>query len=145
MYNMVNKVVATLKSMRRDSISEFKTQFNEASKKLHGDEFELTTPRLSARQVHRSNPPSSTPEEYYRICLYHEFLSHVLAELEDRFVDNPSFNVALGLLFLVPSECVRLGNDGTIPDDLAKAIDLFKSDLPHAVMLTTEYTSWVRE
>ena len=64
-YKMVKKVVSTLKSWRRDSIFEFKTQFDEASKigkQLHGDQFELTTPRLSARQVHRSNPPSSTPE-----------------------------------------------------------------------------------
>ena len=147
-YKMVKKVVSTLKSLRHDSISEFKTQFDEASKigkQLHGDQFELTTPRLSTRQVHRSNPPSSTPEEYYRICLYDEFLSHVLAELEERFVNNSSLGVALGLLYLVPSECVHLGFVGSIPEDLAKAVELFKSDLPHAVMLKTEYSSWVRE
>ena len=135
---MVKKVVSTLKSMRRDSISEFKTQFGEASKigkQLHGDLYEVTTPWLSARQVHCSNPPSSTPEEYYKICLYDEFLSHVLAELEERFVNNPSLSVALGLLYLVPSECVHLGFVGSIPEDLAKAAELFKSDLPHGMML----------
>ena len=108
-YKLVKKVVSTLKSMRRDSISEFKTQFEEASK------------------------------------IGKQFLSHVLAELEERFVNNPSLSVALGLLYLVPSECVLLGNVGGIPEDLAKAVDLFESDLPHAVMLTTEYSSWVRE
>ena len=74
---------------------------------------------------------TSTPEEYYRICLYNEFLSHVLAELEERFV-NPSFSVTLGLFNLVPTECVRLGFVGSIPEDLAKAVEFFKSDLPHA-------------
>ena len=28
-----------------------------------------------------------------------------------------------------------------VPEDLAKAVDLFKGDLPHAVMFNTEYDS----
>ena len=32
-----------------------------------------------------------------------------------------------------------------VPEDLAKAVDLFKGDLPHAVMFNTEYGSWVRQ
>lgn len=71
-YKSVIKVVSTLKSMRSRSTSEFKTQFSEAAKLgklLHGDNVQLTTPRLSGRQAHRSNPSSATPEEYYRISL----------------------------------------------------------------------------
>lgn len=30
-----------------------------------------------------------------------------------------------------------------IPDDLAGAVEIFKDDLPHAVMFNTEYDSWV--
>ena len=75
---LVHKVVSRLKTLRTNSSSEFNKQFREStkiSKQLHGDQFELTIPRLSGRQRHRSNPPSSTPEEYYRITLYNEFLS----------------------------------------------------------------------
>ena len=64
-YKLVDKVVSTLKSMKTNSVSEFRKQFAEAAriaKKLHGDQFELTTPRISGRQRHRSNPPSSTAE-----------------------------------------------------------------------------------
>lgn len=147
-YRMVKKVVSTLKSMRHNSTTEFRKQFTEATKigqQLHGNQFQLTTPRLSGRQIHRNNPPSSTPEDYYRICLYDEFLSHVVAELEERFVNNPSQSVVIGLLYLVPSECVRLGDEAGIPEDLARAVELFKDDLPHPVMFATEYDSWVRE
>ena len=108
-YKMVNRVVSTLKCMRSRPTIEFKKQFSEADKLgklLHGDDFQLTTPRLSGRQAHRSNPSSTTPEEYYRICLYNEFLSHVVAELEERFVNNPSQDIVTGLLYLVPSECL---------------------------------------
>ena len=145
-YKLVNKVVSRLKYLRTNSVSEFRKQFVEASKiakKLHGDQFELTTPRLSGRQRHRSNPPSSTPEEYYRITLYDEFLSHVVSELEERFVNNQSHSITIGLLHLLPSECIKQGEDVVVPEDLAKAVDLFKGDLPHAVMFNTEYDSWV--
>lgn len=53
--------------------------------------------------------------------------------------------VAIGLLHLLPSECVRLDDEAGIPDNLARAVQLFEGDLPHAVMFTTEYGSWVRE
>ena len=60
-------------------------------------------------------------------------------------MNNPSHSITLGLLHLIPSECVKLGNDVMVPDELAKAVDLFKGDLPHAVMFNTEYDSWVRQ
>ena len=61
-YKMVEGVVSTLKSMRCNSVAEFRKQFAEATKigkQLHGEEFELSQPRLSGRMAHRSNPPSS--------------------------------------------------------------------------------------
>ena len=95
------------------------------------------------RQVHRSNPATSSPENYFRVTLFHEFLSHVVSQLEDRFVDNPAHSIALGLLHLLPSECVRVESDGILPTELAQAADLYKEDLPHSVMLSTEYNMWV--
>ena len=65
-YKMVKGVVTTLKFLRTNSAVGFKKQFAEATKLgqcLHGSNFQMTTPRLSARQAHRSNPPSVTPEE----------------------------------------------------------------------------------
>ncbi len=75
---------------------------------------------FSGRQSHRSNPPSTTAVEYYRISLYNEFLSHVLAELEQRIVNNPSHDIAIGLLYLVPSECVQYSEESDLPDELNK-------------------------
>ena len=147
-YKFVTRVASTLKSMRSMSTIEFKKIFSEGDKLgklLHGDDFQLTTPRLSGRQIHRSNPLSATPEEYYRICLYNEFLSHVIAEIEERFVNNPSQDIVTGLLYLLPSECVLLNEDSGIPEQLTRALELFKDDLPHAVMIPIEYDSWVRE
>ena len=85
-YQQVTSVVSTLKKMREDSSSQFHLIFTETTKlgqQLHGDQFELSTPRIVGRQVHRSNP---SPEDYFRVTLFHEFLSHVVSQLEDRFV-----------------------------------------------------------
>ena len=115
-YKMVNFLVSTLKALRHDSKAEFKKQFTEATKlgkQLHGDDFVLCKPRLTGRQAHLSNPPSSTADDYYRITLYDEFLSHVVAELEDRFLNNPSHRIALGLLHLLPNECANFEDVGT--------------------------------
>lgn len=102
-------------------------------------------PKLSGHQLHCSNPPLSTAEDYYRISIYNKFLSHIVTELEVRFVNNPSQGIVTGLLNLLPSECVQVEQDVGIPDDLASAVELFKGDLPHDVMFSTEYYSWVQE
>ena len=140
-YQQVTSVISTLKQMREDSESQFHSLFTETIKlgqQLHGEHFELSTPRIVGRQVHRSNPAVSSAEDYFRITLFDEFLSHVIRELEDRFVDNPAHSIALGLLHLLPSE-----NDGTLPTELVQAADLYSEDLPHSVMLSTEYSMWV--
>ena len=58
-YKLLNRVVLTLESIRSRSEIEFKKQFTEATKigkQLHGEQFQLTTPRLSGRQMHRILP-----------------------------------------------------------------------------------------
>ena len=145
-YQQVTSVVSTLKKMRDDSSSQFHSLFSETTQlgqKLHRDQFELCTPRIVGRQVHRSNPETSSLEDYFQISLFNEFLSHVISQLEDRFVDNPAHSVALGLLYLLPSECVCVDNDGILPTELAQVADMYKEDLPHPVMLCTEYNMWV--
>ena len=141
-YQQVTSVVSILKKMREDSSSQFHSLFTETTQlgqQLHGDQFELSTPRIVGRQVHRSNLETSSPEDYFRITLFDEFLSHVISQLEDRFVDNPAHSIALGLLYLLPSKCVCVESDCILPTELAQAADLYKEDLPHSVMLSTEY------
>ena len=75
-----------------------------------GNEFEVHKPRLASRMAHRDNPPANTAEDYYRVVMYDEFLSHIISELEERFVSNTSHKIALGLLYLLPTECVKLSD-----------------------------------
>ena len=63
-YMNITTVVSTLNMLRQNSTNEFKRIFTEAQKlgkQLHGEDYELCTPRLTGRQLHRNNPPAFTP------------------------------------------------------------------------------------
>lgn len=62
---------------------------------------------LEDSQLHHGNPPTSTPEDQFRISLYDEFLSHVVVELQDRFGENPAHDIALDLLYLPTTKEVQ--------------------------------------
>ena len=79
----------------------------------------------------------ATSEEYYRITLYNEFLSHVIAELNARLIDNPPHDI--GLLHLLPSQCSAHTNTENIKV-LKATVDFYK---PHSITFPTEYWMWV--
>ena len=64
-------------------------------KTLYGEDFAT---------YHWTSVPSqqSNPEEYYRITLYNEFLSQVVAEI---IIENPVHSI--GILNLLPVECCK--------------------------------------
>ena len=147
-YNSVDGVVSTLKVLRTESVIRFKKIFDEATKlgkQLHGDTFELAIPRLASRQSHRSNPSVTSQKDYFRITLYDEFLSHVTAELEERFTTGNQIvhSIVQGLLYLLPNKCVCLEEEYSFPTTLQRVVDFYTSDLPNPPMVPTEYNFWI--
>lgn len=144
-YKQINSIVSTLKSMRDNSDKEFHKIFEEATNlgRSHHEEYYLfSLQHIAGRQSHCSNPQVSNPEEYYRITLYNEFLSQVVAEIEKRFTDNPVHEI--GLLNLLPHECCKHEVEDNIPLELAQAVDFYRSDLPQPSVFLVEYRAWVR-
>ena len=86
---------------------------------------------------------TTSTEEYYRVSLYNEFLSHVVSELKDRFCDNPVQTI--GLIELLPSKCIKRQIKDTMPASLQETIKFYEDDLPSASMMATEYRMWVRK
>lgn len=138
-YKEVNSVVSTLKGMRDNSEREFHKIFEEATKLgkgLHGEDYLLSLPRITGRQSHRSNPCVSTPEDYYRITLFNEFLSQVVNEIEKRFVDNPVHGI--GLFNLLPAANTKLKMIFLLI--FSKQLIFIKMICPNPM----EYRVWVR-
>ena len=148
-YTEASSIISVLQNMRENSEKEFKLIFDSTLKlgrDLHGNDFELCQPRINRSQLHRMNVQVATSEEYYRITLYNEFLSHVISELNVRFVDNPPHGI--GLLHLLPSQlcaCSTSTNNFEVPENLKCTVDFYKDDLPHNVMFPIEYRMWVRK
>lgn len=139
----VKSVITTLQSFRNNSVAEFSKVYTEAlklGKSFNGEGYELSKPRTADRQMNRSNPSISSPEDYFRVTLYNEFLDHLVAELHSRFLDSSVHDIILGLLHLLPTECI---NENSVPKELAEAVfQKFENDLPHPMMMETEYSLW---
>ena len=147
-YKQVKSAVTMLKKIKKDSLCEFHQLFIERTqlgKQLQWDHFKLSTPRIVHRQAHQSNPAMSSPEEHYWITLYNEFLSHVISQLQQTFVDNPAHSIALGLSCLLQSKCINLESGGTLPSELVQAAIIYTGDLPHSVMLSTMWVAKWKE
>lgn len=100
-------------------------------------------PRTTGRQTYRSNPGVTSPKDYYRITLFDEFVSHVVAQLQERFVDNPAHSTTNGLMHLIPQKCVVCGE---VPSkELAEAVKYYYDDLPHPHVFPIEYEVWTRK
>ena len=140
-YKEVQSVISTVKGMRESSSSEFKIIFSEAQKlvkDLHGQNFELSRPRIVRHQMHGSNPETFSPKEHYRVTLYDEFLSRVIRELLERIMKISSHGSVL--LYHLPSESISVEVEDEIPRELAEAVDFNQDDLPHSVIFPTEYS-----
>ena len=82
-YKQVHALITSLKGMRARADETFSKIFKDTTtlaKQIHGEDFELTRPRLNALQAH-VNVTVQSVEEYFRITLYNEFLSHIVTEI----------------------------------------------------------------
>jgi len=137
----VKNVITSLSRMRESSEREFRQVFASATKlgkDLHGVFFKRN--RLTGRD--RMLPhllQKITTEFHFTI----DFLSHVVAELKERFISSPLNGV--GLLHLLPCECCKSkDNDGEIPEDLLVTAEFYVNDLPHSIIFPVEYCMWSR-
>ncbi len=78
-------------------------------------------------------------------CIMSFCLMYKLNWRKDLLTIRLSRSITVGLLHLLPTECLKVSDDVMVPDDLAKAVEIFKGNLPHAVMFNIEYDSWVRQ
>ena len=75
------------------------------------DEIQLAVgvPRITQRQVHRNNPPHTTPEEYYRRVVFIPMLDSFISDLKSRF-SRDTLN-SFRLIVQLPSNIVNCTDD----------------------------------
>ncbi|KAH6944339.1 hypothetical protein HPB50_002712 [Hyalomma asiaticum] len=92
------------KALKRASVeTEFNRIFQKSVALLIITNVEMALPRITGRQMQRSNVPSATPEEYYRRNVHLPLLADFENQLRDQF--NAHKKDVVGLNMLLPKFC----------------------------------------
>ncbi|CAF1351809.1 unnamed protein product [Didymodactylos carnosus] len=84
---------------------------------------EVKMPLITGRQTTRSNVPSTTPQEYYRLNLFIPILDHFIASLNERFFTHQ-------WLVLRVSRLIPAFIEGKTFDDIEEVVEMYQ-DLLH--------------
>ena len=96
-----------------------------------------TAPRVAGRQRHRTNAPTLTAKEYYRINVAAPFLDHIILQLGERF-DAVTVQ-ASRLLALVP---LVMNENQTKSQELQRVVDMYRDNLPSPQLFPAESRRW---
>lgn len=89
----IKKIVSTVKAHRLSPDSEMKAIYTSAEIIAQQLQVTLSLPRVTERQVHRSNPPANSLEEYCKRSILIPYLDYFCSALEHRFSEGntPAF------------------------------------------------------
>ncbi|XP_071944675.1 52 kDa repressor of the inhibitor of the protein kinase-like [Antedon mediterranea] len=118
-YHKIDTVISQLQEIRRDIDNHFSAWFSDASQLTVSVGGVVSKPRTNRRQLHRSNVPANTIEEYIRKNLAIPFIDHLLNEMETRF------NIA-SLFEIIPELIIKSINVAPVCEKLL----FWRSDLP---------------
>ena len=131
-YSMIDNATEKMERMRSNIDQECHQWFEDASELASKVGVEVRVPRITGRQVHRNNAPSTNTESHYRIS----FLDHLLEKMKVRF--NEENRVGAEIFGLVPSLIVKR-------DDLSqmkKKLEFWQHDLPSPSSILFELKEW---
>lgn len=131
----VDNVLDVFENFRRNADEDFNVIFEEASAMLLANGGVMDFPRITAKQIHRENVPSTNCKEYYKLNLYIQFLDHVKTQLCDRFTKHKY--LISSLQKLIPSRCLTIN-----PQDLEECITFYATILPQAATFNAEFFIW---
>ncbi|CAH1153707.1 unnamed protein product [Phaedon cochleariae] len=103
-------IIGVLKDKRKNCDVGFKNIFEDCKTIMEKLDIDIKLPRITKRQANRSNIPSSSPEEYFRLTLYIPLLENVLEDLRARFLDKKNKTVCL-IIQLMPCYVVDIAED----------------------------------
>jgi len=106
--NSALNIKNTLKEIRQNIEAHFRTLFIAATELCEKWEVEIRKPRIVGRQIHRSNIPSETVEEYFRRGICIPFIDQTIQAIELKFEDHESVLRPFQHLCSPPED---LGND----------------------------------
>lgn len=93
--NHIKRILTVIKNHRQTADVVSQDLFAAANETAENIGVELQQPRIIKQQQHRSNPPASTPVEFWKRSLIIPYLDSLITSLEQRFSDEnlPAFSL----------------------------------------------------
>ena len=95
----------------------------------------VTKPRIAGRQIHRSNTPAQTVEEYWHLNLFYPFIEQLIVELQADRLCKPM--PRLKAQYLLPSHITNISTEAW--QDIKNEYD---SLLSHPSIVDVELEGW---
>lgn len=133
-------VVTKFQEFRKSADTIFNEIFQRAEemlKQMVDNNYDITIPRITNRQVHRCNIVSQSPEQYFRISLFLPFLDSIINQLKERFLKHKSLLESFNIL--IPGR-----NENHYKTKLELLLQKYNYDLNECNLniLTAEYELW---
>ena len=132
----VEKCSKELKRLRAD-VNDFSGRIHAhactIARKCHID---VSTPRISRHQQHRSNQQTDSVEEYFKVSIVIPFIDHLISELSCRF--DAHTKQSASLQHLIPHRITQ----STSYADIDEAVQYYKDDLPNSCVVDEEFERW---
>lgn len=133
---LVSDCAAQIKALRDDVDNYAHRIFEHSCRIAERSEIPISMPRVSLRQQHRSNPPSTSVEEYFKLSVTIPFLDHIHSDLVTRFAAHVKQSATIQKL--IPA---HIKSDSSV-DELKEAVAFYEEDLPNADLVDEEYHLW---
>lgn len=91
---------------RSENETIFNDIFKECSELANEVSFQICAPRVAEKQTNRTNPPFSTPMEYFRRAIFIPYLDSLIIAIKERFPNEN--NAAFNLTALHPENIQKL-------------------------------------
>ena len=139
-YNQISFVKTTMQCARDDVDTVHARIYEtalEIASKVGVDE---SMPRISSRQQHRANVPSSDPSEYYKRILTIPTLDHLITEMDGRF-HHDSASIVCQIMLILPSALAE-SEDVVTSTMISDLIHMYEDYLPAPGSDDTELHCW---
>lgn len=97
----IKDVIASIQILRENADDEFCKIFDEAKQIAEIFDTEIQMPRLTTKQMHRSNIPNESCIKYYQISIFLPWVDSFLSNLNDRFTKHEA--ILSNLMVLLPN------------------------------------------
>ena len=88
------------------------------------------------QQQYRSNPPTDSVEEYFKVTVTIPFLDNLLSDLTSRFATHVKQSASIQKLLpisIIPDSDI---------DSFKQAVSFYKDDLPNSELIDEEFHLW---